>query len=254
MPNTDFHGNLADAPPLPPEVERAVQELAAALGEALDDRLAMLGIYGSAARGDHQPARSDLNLLVVLRNAGAEVLDALAPVLGPARDALRLAPFVLTEAELPRAADAFAVKLYDMKIHHRVLAGEDLLAGLRIDPKDLRLVAERELRHASFRLRRAYLLGEVRPALAMGTVARIVPQLLGLLRVLVAWRTGSETPPAGLTDLVDLAGRTFDCPLSPLAEVARTRHQEQDPATVRAQIPPLLSALEALTEVVDRLE
>ncbi|WP_374970707.1 aminoglycoside adenylyltransferase domain-containing protein [Terrabacter sp. BE26] len=75
-------------PPLPPDLpaadggaSAAMGDLARGLAAALDGNLLGLYVHGSLVAGDFSPARSDLDLLAVLRNAPDEaVLAAVAPV------------------------------------------------------------------------------------------------------------------------------------------------------------------------------
>ena len=60
--------------------------------------------------------------------------------------------------ELQHSADIFAIELRDLKVAHRILLGEDVIASLHV-PMDLhRLHVERELRNNTLRLRQHYLM------------------------------------------------------------------------------------------------
>ena len=61
--------------------ERDVERFAERLEGALGDDLVAAVLYGSAARGTYVKGRSDMNVLVVLRDASAEALRPAAPIL-----------------------------------------------------------------------------------------------------------------------------------------------------------------------------
>lgn len=233
------------------ELDRSLEALADRLRTAAGDALVMAAVYGSAARGDHRPGRSDVNLLLVLARADRATLDALVPVIGEARGALRLAPFVLTREELGQAADSFAAKLADVRLAYKVLLGDDLLAPLEIRFADLRLACERELRNVALRLRRAYLLGDARPALRRDALDQLLPHLYGSLRVLLA-RTGG-TPPLQLDALAREASKAFGCAAEPLVEAARVRVSEAGDDAIKAVYPPLFESLATIVGAVDQL-
>ncbi len=128
-------------------------ELAEALRQALGDGLRSVILHGSVARGDAIASVSDINVMVLLDDAGPGRLQAAAPHARRWMKAGNSAPLLLTTSEWERAADAFAIEMSDMLEAHEVLAGEDPLTGRSVDPQDLRLQAERELRGKLLQLR-----------------------------------------------------------------------------------------------------
>lgn len=154
------------------QLERALSDLpvpvAEALGLVLEDARVCLGedlvsaaLFGSAAEGRLRPT-SDVNLLLVLRRFEPAALDGLRESLRAAEAAVRLAPMIVLEGELPAVAEAFAAKFSDVRRRHRRLLGPDLLSGLAIP----RTAQVRRLRQALLnlvvRLRAAYALRSLR--------------------------------------------------------------------------------------------
>lgn len=119
--------------------------------------LASVTLYGSAAAGDFVPARSDLNILIALRKiTPADLRNAHACV----REWHRLGhpvPVYFTVSELQNAADVFPIEFHQMETAHKVLYGEDVLAGLKISDVFLRHQTEYELRSKLLLLRRQYI-------------------------------------------------------------------------------------------------
>ncbi len=119
--------------------------------------LASVILYGSAAAGDFVPAQSDYNILVALHKIGpADLRNAQACV----REWTRLGhsvPVYFTVSELQNAADVFPIEFHQMSIARKVLFGTDVLAGMDISEKFLRLQAEYELRSKLIHLRRHYI-------------------------------------------------------------------------------------------------
>ena len=64
----------------------------------------------------------------------------------------------MAEDEWRRAADVFAIELTDMRDAHVILHGRDPLAELEVDPSDLRLQVEREIRGKLVQLREGMLI------------------------------------------------------------------------------------------------
>jgi hypothetical protein len=119
--------------------------------------LASVTLYGSAAAGDFIPERSDYNILIALRKiTPADLRNAHACV----REWHRLGhpvPVYFTVSELQNAADVFPIEFHQMEVAHKVLYGEDVLAGLKISDVFLRHQTEYELRSKLLLLRRQYI-------------------------------------------------------------------------------------------------
>ena len=106
-------------------------------------------LYGSAARGDYIPGRSNINLMLVIDQITPKVLRSLGRGFTGWRKAGREPPLVLSRTEWDRASDAFPIEITDMRTAYKVLRGADPLQGARVDPADLRKALERELRGSS---------------------------------------------------------------------------------------------------------
>jgi predicted nucleotidyltransferase len=145
-------------------------------------------LYGSAARGDYVPGRSDINLMLVIDQLSPQVLRSLGRGFAAWRKATREPPLVLSRAEWNRASDAFPIEITDMRTSYQVLRGADPLQGTTLDPGDLRKALEREFRGKLLRLRQGYATYAPDPA-ALGTLglqsaATILVLLRGVLSLL----------------------------------------------------------------------
>src|SRR5437660_1615736 len=97
-------------PHAPPAVTTALDRLNEELGRAAGTNLAGLILYGGLARGRYRPGRSDVNVVVLLRDASAQALAVVAPPLRTARRSANVVPLILTPAEVLPAALAFPTK------------------------------------------------------------------------------------------------------------------------------------------------
>jgi hypothetical protein len=136
-----------------PKLDEFVQKLKSSAA----GNLKAVALYGSAVTGEFHSEHSDLNLLCILEQADAARIETLhAAVQWWLRQGHR-APQVFTLEELARSADVFAIELLDMKTHHRMLHGDDVLAGLPVPLHYHAIQVERELRTDWLRLRQAIL-------------------------------------------------------------------------------------------------
>lgn len=134
--------------------EKLVEELKL----ACPDGLKSVVLYGSAAAGDHVGTQSDYNVLVVTEDLDIGTLTAISKTAAAWAKVGNPAPLLFTAERLAKATDVFPIELLDIRECHTVLYGEDLVSGLEIDTKNLRLEIEHELRGKLIRLRQSYLL------------------------------------------------------------------------------------------------
>jgi hypothetical protein len=139
--------------------EKLVEELK----QACPTGLKSVVLYGSAAAGDFVGKSSDYNVLVVTEDLGSATLDALSNAAAKWSKAGNPAPLMFTEDRLAQATDVFPIELLDIRECHKILYGEDLVQGLEIDTKNLRLEIEHELRGKLIKLRQSYLLTGGKP-------------------------------------------------------------------------------------------
>jgi hypothetical protein len=230
-------------------VEKLTKELQAALGADLVSLL----LYGSAARGSAVPSRSDVNLLLIVRDASAEVLHRAAPALNAwARSGHRL-PLIHTLAEWQDSADVFPMEIEDIRDAHHVLAGRDPLEGLATTKADLRRELEREVRGKLLYLRAGY-------TAAAGdgpALGELLAQALGTMLVFfrAALRLSGRAVPGDPASLVrqtaEVAGfeaAAFDWALAARQGAAPRRLAPFDPDAAR-----YLAALERFTRYVNDL-
>jgi predicted nucleotidyltransferase len=219
---------------LPAELRERVTRFAAAVSEQLGDALCALVVFGGAARGDYVEGQSDVDLIVVLREAPLELLQSLSNTLQLARFQQRFEVMLLTEADVQGAADVFPILYRDIQECHVLLAGKDVFSGLQISREHLRLRIEQELRESQIRMRRMVVDSAREPRLIAGAVSRKCKQLRSPLRALL----GLLGHACGVTlrEVLAAAATRFELELEPL----------HNPAT-----QPMLAA-QALARLLER--
>jgi predicted nucleotidyltransferase len=201
---------------LPPLVRDRLTELQESLEHLLGDDLVALIVYGSAARGGYREGTSDVDLMIVLRQDVRERLERISNAMQLARYSARIEAMILTEDEIPRAADVFPLLYDDIRRCHLLIYGRDPFAGLEIHDHHRRLRIEQELREAQIRLRRAVVDGRgMRGALA-GAIDRKLKQIRSPMHALLALR-GIEVDDR-LEPVIAAAGRRYQVDVGPLLE------------------------------------
>lgn len=131
-------------------LEQFTERTRAAWGDALH----AVVLYGSAARGDHVPDRSDYNLLVLVDAIPMERLGrGWAAVVDDWAKAGNPPALVMTTDEWRASTDIFPIEYADVLERHRVLFGELPRDVAPVDREHLRLQLEREAMGKLFRLR-----------------------------------------------------------------------------------------------------
>jgi len=158
--------------------EKLVEELKQACPRGLKSVV----LFGSAAAGDRVEKKSDYNVLVVTKDLGIATLNMISKTATAWAKAGNPAPMLFTEERLKQATDVFPIELLDIRECHKVLHGENLVEGLEIDTKNLRLEIEHELRGKLIRLRQSYLLTQGKPKAVTELMTQSLSTFLVLFR------------------------------------------------------------------------
>src|SRR4030042_3385352 len=149
-------------------MEKLLQAWAKGLKQGLGNNLVSVILYGSTVRGEHVPARSDLNLMLVFKKIDLEQITKVGELMP--RKVRKKSPQLVfwTEEELENSWDVFPLEFEDIRENHRCLVGKDLFKKRRIDKKHMRYQIEFELRSKLLNLRDSWL-GISRDKYALGT-------------------------------------------------------------------------------------
>jgi hypothetical protein len=188
------------------------------------DNLVSVVLYGSAAAGDFVPDQSDYNILVALKRIGPKDLrNAQACI----REWTRLGhpvPVYFTVSELQNAADVFPIEFHQMSTARKVLFGPDVLAGLNISDKFLRLQAEYELRSKLIQLRRHYLPASASVNGLIDLMSDSLSSFVALFRAVLIIR--GVAPPATKPEIVNMTVRELGVDAAPFEKIFDIRENK----------------------------
>ncbi len=228
------------------------EELVQQIVQTMPGRLQAAVLYGSAAAGDFVTGTSNYNVLLVVDRLGSAELNSLS------KSALRWAkagnrpPLLFTPGQLAASADVFPIELLDMRQSHRVLFGEDPLAGIAIQEEHLRLQLERELKVQLLALREGYLLTGGKPRLVAELLTSSVARFLVLFRATL--RLFQQDVPRHKIDAMQSLVQHVPFDPRPLLEIDALRHRRLKLRNV-APLPlfqSYLTTIEQVIEAVDR--
>jgi hypothetical protein len=130
-----------------------LKELVEKLERAFSDRLVSVVLYGSGVHQEQHDRFSDWNILCVLKQVTVRELGDSEPVLKWWTSQGHPATLLMSEEEVHRSSDSFAIEFRDMKDRRKILYGVDVIAEINIDMKYHRVQVEHELRSKLLRLR-----------------------------------------------------------------------------------------------------
>jgi hypothetical protein len=210
-------------------ISDAVTAIDRDLREIFADRLRSVVAYAVADRAPHTPQPT----LVVVDALTPADLRACASRVAGWHDAGLATPLLLEASEFERSLDAFPFEFGAILADHVVVSGVNPLEGLRVDPADLRRACEVQARSHLLHLREGYVETQGRSDALADLIARSSAPLSALLKS-VARLKGTVMGDGVLAEVAGLDGRL------PSGDAARRL------------FPDYLSAVEHLTNEIDR--
>ena len=233
--------------------EKTISDFVDRLRAAAGTNLESVILFGSAVAGDFHPEYSNVNMFCVVRDNSFGALQALAPAVKWWGGQKQPPPLFMTREEMSRSRDVFTIELLDMKRHHRVLFGEDVLQDLSIPASQHRIHVEYELREKLALLRQHLLL-------AMGNDSRMWELLL---RSIASFATlfrhalivlGREAP-SGKREAVQALSKQVGFDAAAFLRVLDVRERKANRKTfdVADIFSRYLTALDQVAAAVDRM-
>lgn len=213
---------------LPLDVSQALAGFVEESGKALGDDLVSVILFGSAAEGRLR-ATSDVNLMLVLRNFDPARIDVLREPLRLAHATIRLEAMLIREDELAAAAEAFAVKFADIAVRHRVLAGKDVLAGLKPSREATRQRLRQILLNFILRTRERYAITSLREEQLAVAVADCAAPLRAAAEIMLQLEGRPAASPKAALETVaaELGAGKWDAALASLSKAREERYLPQ---------------------------
>jgi len=210
-------------------ISDAVTALDRELREMFGDRLRSVVAYAVTDRAPNTPQPM---LVIVEALTPADLRDCAAHV-AHWQDAGLATPLFLETAEFPRSLDVFPFEFGAIIADHVLVSGDNPFEGLQIDMADLRRACEVQARSHLLHLREGYIETQGRSDALAALIARSSGPLSALL-----------------SSVARLKGTRFAAGV--LGEVASLNGKELSSEAARRLFPEYLSAVEHLTNEIDR--
>lgn len=240
-------------PRIPDTPEEIFSEFSENVKSAFGDELVSIVLFGSGAKGEYLPGKSDINLLIVLSEKGIDALDKGLELVEKWRKMNVGVPLFFTEDYITSALDTFPIEFLDMKNFHKPVYGKDVLSALEINHDDLRRQIERELRGKLVYLRTGFLsTGNERKRMRemlSASVAAFISIFEGLL-----YLKGKQIPEKK-TEVIKDTAELFKLDMSVFANVLNVRTGQWRGSTVQLRDVTLsyIREVRKLVKAVDKM-
>ena len=219
-------------------------------------RISSICLYGSAAVGDYIPKRSDINLMIMVDKLGMEALRTCMKLIGKGRKKGITAPLLLTPEHIRTSADAFPIEFLEMKEKHIHIYGIDPFTDLIIDPKNLRLQCEQQIKGQLIRLRQAYLEIGLKKRRILGLLLTSFTSLLPVLRNMVRLVEPSIIPPKANQEIILRVCKDFQLDNDAFLDILKVKKGfvKPDKETINAMFEEYLNNMSDLAQKIDRIK
>jgi predicted nucleotidyltransferase len=239
---------------IPKKPEEIFHEFARDYQAVFRDELKSIILYGSGARGEYIPKKSDLNFLIVLTEAAMDRLREAFPLIRKWRKRRVNIPLFLTEEYITSSLDSFPVEFLNLRDSRVLVFGKDVLEGLSFDKKSIRLQCERELKGKLLLLREAYLDSEGKTG-GLGQVSSAsLTAFLSLFRALLFLR--DREIPRRNDELISTTAKEIGFDENPFMKVLRVKEGKVKArrSEIEGILEKYLQAIRELWKNVDQLE
>lgn len=232
---------------VPEKVARFVEKLNTVYAE----RLLGILLFGSTARGAYLPKRSNINLLVCLDRVGATELGDYRKLRPAAEKPPIATPLFLDPTYIRYSTDTFPLEFLDIRSFHVLLHGQNVLEGLTIDPKFLRLELEREIKSKLLLARHAYLESDGRETPLLSLLSRSFNSLRVIFFGILYLRENRVV--RDVRELVHRVSEHFGLDPTVLLEIGRARAGELKVSKMEME-KLFFGYLEELSRLAEKLD
>ncbi len=210
-------------------------------------------LYGSSVKRNFFPGSSDLNVLLVLRCICPQLIIKVAPTLKRYSAKDKISTTVHDKEEIENSLDVYPIKFLDIKKYHLILYGEDIFKDLAIDPSNLRIDLERQIREIAIGIRRDYIFSSHTSADMRKIVVKSFSSLSHLMAALLYLM--NIEPPVTKEEIVKRASYELNLDLYPFTYILKLKKGTNNPPKKEMEeiFAKYVNTIEDLVKIVDRL-
>lgn len=209
-------------------------------------------LFGSGARGDFDPKRSDINFLVILSDEGMEHLERAANVVRRWQKHGVAVPLFLTRDYVNTSLDSFPIEFLNIKLAHKLVYGEDFISRLEINKEPLRLQCEEQTKSKLLHLRAGVLSTWDQKRSLEAFLTMTVPTFLSLFRVLLALH--DHQPPKDAREVLKDTAELYHLDEAVFEKLAalRSKSYKMNLGALQSLAKSLIAQIKYLSEFIDQ--
>jgi len=188
---------------LSPAIKRDLQEFLQQIAGFYRQDLLSITAIGSCVTGDYFEPSSDVNLLVVYSDLNIVDLCDVAAIARKWLKQHNFAPRFLSRRNLTESSRYFQIDTLEMKDARAVLYGEDILAGMTVDPQGLHWQLAYEIKSMRMRIKQQYWRTCDNELRAQVVLRERFTSLIHLIRALLFLM--QRQPPVSMAQVMEMA-------------------------------------------------
>jgi hypothetical protein len=239
---------------LTPSLQAKISPFFQEILEAAAAKIHSLYLVGGVLTEDYREGAAKIDSVIIPRQMDLSFLDVLAPLGRKYGKEGIAAPLIMDSDYLRHSVDVFPLEFLNFKLLHHALYGEDLLAGLEIDPQELRYQCEREIKGKLLWLHRIYVSATGDRKVLAGDIIRHFAGYLPLFRGIL-YLLGRE-PALGLKKALEQLSPLTGLETAVFEEIYgfKKNMAQTSPEEISTMFERFYRATEKLAEVVDGLQ
>lgn len=230
-------------------------DFSASLQAAWGGHLKAIIRYGAAAVHDHSTVPSDQYILIVLDETKASLLALAADPICQWVKKGHPMPFIFDELTFTKSTDIFPIDYLNMRDHHEILWGADMLKDVPINLSHLRLQCESEMQGKLIHLKSEYVLNSLKAKnllkLMLCTLSDFDRVMVGILHLL------KHPTHGGRRQVVTQLAKSADFQTGifmELYDIHDGKKECNDASQIQQKFEHYLTALQAITRFVDNYD
>jgi len=238
---------------IPKRPEEIFDELSSDYSALFGDDLLAIVLYGSGARGEYVPKKSDLNFLIILSDDGIERLGDGIDVVAKWQKRSIPVPLFLTRGYIESSLDTFPLEFFNIQSAYQVIYGEDILRDLVVTKDDLRLQCERELKAKLLLLRESFLQAHGKARQLQELISQSLPAFISIFKALLYLEEGGI--PESHEALIPATAENFGLDADLLQTLWKIKRGEKKPGKqeIKKIVLSYISEIKALSKKVDQM-
>lgn len=216
------------------------------------DNVKSISIYGSAVGEDFIQGKSNINVLVVMERIDPPDLKKSLKLVASGRKKGIVAPLFLTMEHIRTSTDVFPIEFLEMKENYRLIYGEDILEDLSINPANIRLQCEQQIKGGLIRLYQVYLEIGIKEKktkeLMINSLGSLMPVFRNVLRL-----KGNDVP-INKSGIISALSEVFSLNGELLQNILKLKMGGKVDSGIEAMFGDYLEEIEKLGIEVDRMK